>query len=425
MTHTKTETNPCNHSPSSAPPPKGPARIAGPDMAGIDTRAGKAVVTLAHVAGMVDMVALPLWVGTLMQHHGYGAREAGLTVTAFLIAVAAASLWLAPRFHRLPRWVNASLGFAVAGIAFALAALQPAAPASLPAMLPLHALAGLGVGCALSLTHGWIGRSANPHRLFATVNVALGLFAIIFLAGVPQLIARLGAQALFVVFAATMGIAAAVALAGFPGGRAEAPAGGMQAVRLPRAVWLVAGTIICLTLNQSMVFSFVERIGAARGFGTGQVNGVLIALGLVNLLPGVLAALLQKRCSPLTIGLLGPVAQAALALTLSGSAGFGPYAVASALYVSIVIFTHTFLFGLLARLDPSGRAVAATPAMMMLGSCTGPALGGFVVHTLGYPGLGWVAGGIAAVGVLTMLAVRLQGSRGGPAGPFTRVEAML
>ena len=29
---------------------------------------GKAVLTVAHVAGMIDMVALPLWIGALMQH---------------------------------------------------------------------------------------------------------------------------------------------------------------------------------------------------------------------------------------------------------------------------------------------------------------------------------------------------------------------
>ena len=93
-------------------------------------------------------------------------------------------------------------------------------------------------------------------------------------------------------------------------------------------------------------------------------------------------------------------------MTMSNSTGFAPYAVAAAFYVFMVIFTHTFLFGLLSRLDPSGRAVAATPAMMMIGSCIGPALGGAIVQGLGYPGLGWAACVVTALALIAMLQVR-------------------
>jgi predicted MFS family arabinose efflux permease len=383
-------------------------------MAAIDTRRGRIVLTLAHVAGMIDMVALPLWIGTLMEHYGYSAPQAGVTVTVFLVAVAVASLWLAPRFRRLPHWAHASAGFALALLAFLLAALQPVAAAGLAAMMALHAVAGLGVGGALSLTHGQIGRSENPHRLFATVNIALGMFAIVFLASVPHLIAGFGPKALFTVFAVTMGVATAVTLFAFPHDRAPIKVDATLPAPLPGAVYLVIATVVCLTLNQAMVFAFVERVGVGRGFGADRVNGVLIATGLVNLIPGALAMVLQKKCSPLTVGMLGPIVQAGLAVVLSSALTFMPYAVASALYVSTVIFTHTFAFGLLTRLDPSGRTVAATPAMMMLGSCTGPAIGGLLVHVLGYPGLGWVACATSTVAVLCMLLARLQLRRRGP-----------
>ena len=139
-----------------------------------NTAGGKAVLTLAHVAGMIDMVALPLWIGALMQHHGFSPPQAGITVTLFLLGVVLSSLFFAPRFNRLPRgWATAG-GFALAAAAFAAASRLPVAPTSLQPLLVLHALAGLGVGCALSFTHGSIGRSANPHRLFAVVNVEIG-----------------------------------------------------------------------------------------------------------------------------------------------------------------------------------------------------------------------------------------------------------
>lgn len=360
------------------------------------------LLAVAHVAGMIDMVALPLWVGTLMQYYGYSAPQAGLTVTAFLVSVAVCSIWLAPRFRGLPSWARAYLGFVVAAAAFFLASQSMVGPASLKMLFGLHIVAGLGTGFSLSLTHGSIGRSQNPHRLFAMANVALGLFAIVFLAGMPKLIAHLGPNTLFMAFGAVMCVGAMASVGSLEAVRAKTGPSASPSVRLPTTVWLVSAVVICLTLNQSLVFSFLERIGVARGFPPAQVQGVLIALGLVNLLPGLLATGLQHRFSARWVGLIGPVVQATLALVLSQSMTFRFYAAAGALYVAVVIFTHIFLFGLLARLDVSGRMVAATPAMMMLGSCTGPAIAGLVVNRVGYEGLGYVACGVSALALLAM-----------------------
>ena len=238
----------------------------------------------------------------------------------------------------------------------------------------------------------------------------MGIFAVVFLGAVPQLLQHFSAATLFVVIATSMGLATAVTAWSFPElaqpAESKDTAPSATATRMPRAVWFVIGVVICLTLNQAMVFGFVERMGAERGFGADRVNSVLIALGLVNLMPGLLAALLQRKWSPVAVGVAGPVGQAVLALVMSHAVTYGPYALAASLYVSMVIFTHTFLFGLLSRLDPSGRAVAATPAMMMVGSCIGPALGGAIVQGLGYPGLGWAACAVACVAVITMLQVQ-------------------
>ncbi len=384
---------------------------------------GKAVLTFAHVAGMVDMVALPVWIGALVEQYGYNAQQAGITVTLFLLGVVVASLLISPRFNRLPRKPMAAGGFALAAIAFFFAARLPVAVASFQALAAVHVVAGLGVGCALSFTHGCIGRSANPHRLFAVANVALGVFAVFFLGGVPQLIQQVGAASLFWVCTGLMAAGAVVCAMGFPDVAvlADVPAAASQAPlsvkRIPAAAWVVAGVVVCLTLNQSMVFAFIERIGVDKGFGVERVNGVLIALGLVNLTPGVLAALLQKRVSPLLVGMLGPVGQAVLALTIVNATSFAPYAVATSLYVFMVIFTHAFLFGLLARLDPTGRAVAATPAMMMIGSCIGPALAGGLVHGIGYPAVGVAVCVVTVTAVVAMLQVRrlLRAPAGMPA----------
>lgn len=369
---------------------------------------GQAVLTIGHMAGMIDMVALPLWIGSLMQHYAFSPQFAGITVTLFLLGMLVASGIMAPLFNRLPRRLITAAGFALSAASFIAITRQPMAADSFTVLAPLHALAGFFTGCALSMTHGCIGRTDNPHRQFGYANTAVGVMGVALFATLPGLTSRGGGTLVFLVFALAMGLAALAAAIAFPdpGKGPAAERAGARDGRMPRMIWVLIAVVMCLTLNQAMVFAFVERIGAERGFGADRVQSALVVLGLVNLLPGLLAALLQKRIAPATVGLLGPIGQAVLAMVLSHSTVFAAYAVATALYVSMVIFTHIFLFGLMTRLDPSGRAVTATPAMMMFGSCLGPTLGGFIVAGLGYRGLGWMACVVSAVAVLLMWQVR-------------------
>lgn len=367
-----------------------------------DSRRGRVALMVAHCAGMVDLVALPVWVGTLIGQYGFDPQQAGGLATLFLAAAVVASATLAPRFGRLPRRAVVAAGFALAGLAFFGASLRQ----DFAAMAVLHALAGLAAGSALSVTHGTIARGVNPHRLFAIVGMALGVFAIAFFAVVPPLLASAGGAALFRAFAVVMGVAAAVALLAFPhADGAAAPldpasssTGGALAP-LPRAVWFGIVGIACMGLVQAMTFAFLERVGTDRGFGLAAVTGVLVALAIVNLFPAGLAALLETRWSARAVLVTGPVLQALLVAVIMQSTVFAPYAAAASVFAAVMIFTHTFGFGLLARLEPSGRALAATPAMMMTGAAIGPILGGTLVKAFGYGSLALAAAAIAAIAV--------------------------
>ncbi len=385
-------------------------------MTKLNSWSGQATLSVGHMAGMIDLAALPLWIGSLMKFYGLAAPQAGLTVTAFLAAVVVSSVIFAPMFTRLRHRLFACLGYCMAGCAFLVASWQPVSPDSLVNFMLLHAVAGFGVGAALSVTHGAMGRSANPHRLFGIANVAMGVLAVIMFAILPGIIAAYGGQTIFRAFAITMAFGAVVALLFFPEvPQAEAPVSGKQVVNvkkpLSKAAWLTIGTIVCIALNQAMVFAFVERIGDMRDFGEGAVQNVLIVTGFVNLLPGLLAAVLQKKFAPADVGIAGPILQAVFALSVTGATTYAVFAVPATLYVALVIFTHTFMFGLLSRVDETGRAVAATPAMMMIGSAAGPALGGFIVAGVGYPGLGWAVTGFALVAVIFMLMTRRELAR--------------
>ena len=151
--------------------------------------------------------------------------------------------------------------------------------------------------------------------------------------------------------------------------------------------------------------------GADRGYGVAQITGVLIALGFVNLLPAPLAAWLQHRLPARGVLIAGPLVQAAVCALIMTRSSFQVYAAAACVFAAIIIFTHTFAFGLLARLEPSGRALAATPAMLMVGVAIGPILGGTFVKFAGYGAIAVVAAGLglgAAVAVAALVPAQAR-----------------
>lgn len=369
---------------------------------------GHLTLIVAHCAGMVDLVALPVWVGTLIQHHKLDPQQAGGLATLFLIGAVISSVFLASRFQRVQgRWVAAG-GYALAAACFGMLSQ----PLDYVTMAVLHAVGGLAAGAALSVTHGTIARSLNPHRKFAIVGVGLGVFAVLFLGATPKVIAETGGFMLFVIFGAVMLVAALICAIGFPEPEREAAVVGAPVARISRAVWFGIAGISAMALVQSMTFSFLERVGSDRGYSLSLITGVLVVLGMVNLLPAALAAMLEKRWNARHVLLAGPVIQALLAAVIMNVPSFFAYAGAASVFAAVMIFTHTFAFGLMARLEPSGRAMAATPAMLMVGAAIGPVLGGTLVKATGYGSLGLAALLIGGVAVFCMS--RLPGSAASP-----------
>lgn len=347
--------------------------------------AGVIALVIGHFSGMLDLIALPVWVGALVERYGFNPQQAGGLATLFLVGAVVASALVAPRFDRMNQRLAATLGFGVAAAAFLLASTQ----AGLMPLALLHLVAGTSVGVALSMVHGTMGHAANPHRLIALAGIALGLLAIILLAVIPQLLIAYGGPVLFQVFAGIMTVATISSALLF-----RNPVSGVEHQRRPfsRATWLTIFGISIMTFNQAMVFSFVEVIGKTRGFSPDSVLAVLIALGFVNfILPSPLAAFLQTRVSATLVTQIGPAVQAVLAIIVTSAMSFTLWAPAAAVFVSIQIFTHTFAFGRLAKLDPTGRAVAATPAMLMVGAALGPIVGGALGQNLGFAALGVAA----------------------------------
>ena len=367
-----------------------------------ESNESRVVLALGHLAGMLDLVILPLWVGGMMSTYQFEPQVAGGIVTLYLVGTLVANAMLSRGFGRLPEKAVAVVGFALPAVCFALMLIAPGMTglSNAVTLAILHFIAGAGAGAGLVMVHGVIGRSANPHRLFAIVNFGLSLWAILFFALTPGFMKTMGVNAVFAISAIMVAIAALASLLAFP--KAMAGEKSVASMATPRAnagiLALCFAGVVMLQTSQAMTFSFVERIGDWRGFSPESVKGMLVASSFLPLLAPVLAGLLQRRLPIFGVAVGGLIVHGLLAMFVTTSAGFMPYALGASFMISTVIFTHCFIFGLLADLDPSGRTNAATPSMLMIGTAIGPILGGTIAKTIGYEAIGVVALGAALTG---------------------------
>jgi predicted MFS family arabinose efflux permease len=355
---------------------------------------GRGALLVGHAAGMLDLVSMPLWVGVLIQFRHMSPSQAGLLITAYMTGVFLTSVALAPRFNRLRPRLIAIAGFIVGALAFLLIVQVD----GFIGLLPAHFIAGIGAGSGLSMVHGTISRSARPHRVFAIANFGVAVFSIAFFVTVPDAVQH-NPDVLFYVLSGLLLLGALATAAAFPIPPAEVAArfgqsSGLSVTPLRAAVILAFAGVSLQSAGQGEIYAFLERIGTWRGFSASDIGHMLAISGLLNLTSPILAVLLENVVPRLRAICIALTVHACIAITVSTATVFPFYAVAGSLLVFMSIFSHTFMFGTIAKLDPSGRTASSTPAMLMLGAAVGPALGGAVADILGFAAIGMFAGAI-------------------------------
>lgn len=359
-------------------------------MSNVNSKGATLALTIGHMAGMIDLGALPIWVGALISGYGFAPPLAGGLVSLFLLAVVLVSVLLAPVFHKLNgRWL-APLGFWISAAAFYAMTFRD----DFGYLAFMHAIAGFGTGIAISFVHGTMGKTSNPHRVFAMGATVLGIGMAVFLGLTPGLIERTDASSVFLALAAVMAFAAVIGTLLFPPARQDEHH--LEVPKFDPEIWFAITGIMCMALVQAMIFSFVERIGTELGIATAQLATIFVFVGLMNIIPPILAGFLENKLVPLSVAVVGACVQAILAYVLTHSAGLTQYVIPVLFMPFVILFTHVFVFGFLARNEQTGRAVAATPAMVMTGSASAPFVGGVLVQLGGYFALG-VAGAIVSV----------------------------
>lgn len=362
-----------------------------------------ALLALVATAGFFYVNIMAAIVDGLVTGLGFSNPQAGMVGAANIYGASVGSFTAVLLVRRIA-WRPALAVLLALLLALDLASVAIREPGLLTAMRAMHGFIG---GMAVGVTYSVMARTHSPDRAFGMlllVQFGLGGLGVMFL---PTLVPDYGARILFLSLAA-LTACALVALAAIPRFGESRRAGAAAAPRLPPAARTTAGlTLLALFLFQggNMALSaFIIRLGEHallhRDF-IGQALGWATWIGAAG---AGLVIVMGTR-----FGRLRPLL-AAMLLTLAGTAGFFWSGMQPVFFIANVgtaitwSFVVPYLFGMLARLDGSGRLATLGGFVSKLGLASGPLLAGRLLTDDDFPFLIAVAIAALALSMVAMLA---------------------
>ncbi len=261
-------------------------------------------------------------------------------------------------------------------------------------LIPVRALHGFIGGMSVGVVYSVMARLHSPDRAFGMLLVlqfGLGGLGVMFL---PSLVPIYGAKILFLVLAGLTSIALlsmlviprTIASGRSSGTRAKLPAG----TRKLTVVLALLAIFLFQAGNMSLA-AFIIRLGEESGLPRGFIGQALGWATWIGAAGAGLVIFMGTR-----LGRFRPML-AALLLTLAGTAGFfwsgsePIYFIANVGTAITWSFVIPYLFGMISRLDPSGRLAALGGFVSKSGLATGPLAAGLILRSGTFDSLIWVA----------------------------------
>ncbi|MCR6625753.1 MAG: MFS transporter [Pseudoxanthomonas sp.] len=337
-----------------------------------------ALLALIATAGFFYVNIMAAIVDGLVTGLGFSNPQAGMVGAANIYGASVGS-FIAVLLVRHVAWRQTLFILLSLLLLLDLGSMAISFPGMLTAVRALHGLIG---GMAVGVAYSVMARTHSPDRAFGMlllVQFALGGLGVMFL---PTLVPDYGARILFLSLAALTALAL-VALAMIP--RLD-PARVADAARAARMSSTARGTaalvLLALFLFQGgnmALGAFIIRLGEhfelARGF-IGQALGWATWIGAAGAGLVIVMGARFGRLRPLLVAIL---------LTLAGTAGFFWSANQPIFFIANVgtaitwSFVVPYLFGMLSRLDSSGRLATLGGFVSKLGLASGPMLAGRVL----------------------------------------------
>ena len=378
-----------------------PAHTAAPDAT--DRLWLYALLALVATAGFFYVNIMAAIVDGLVTGLGFSNPQAGMVGAANIYGASVGS-FIAVLLVRRIAWRPALFALLALLLLIDLSSTVLRDATVLTAVRALHGLVG---GMAVGVTYSVMARTRSPDRAFGMlllVQFGLGGGGVMFL---PTLVPEYGARILFLSLAALTAVAL-VALATIPRFDDARPVDAQARATLsPMARGTAVLVLLALFLFQGgnmALGAFIIRLGEHFHLGRdfiGQALGWATWIGAAGAGLVIFMGARFGRLRPLLVAML---------LTLAGTAGFfwsGSQPVFFIANIGTAItwsFVVPYLFGMLSRLDTSGRLATLGGFVSKLGLASGPMLAGRLLADDDFPFLIAVAIVALAVSGVAMLA---------------------
>ncbi|MBU2979995.1 MFS transporter [Alteromonas sp. C1M14] len=353
----------------------------------------KAIAALiaCHVAGLVFLPAMPLVMGAFVSDFAANSHWLGRIASLQLLTTACGALCfsvMAGRFDCRKLVLFAISTEIILNIATANAN-------GVVALLTLRGLSGFAQGTLLAAAGAGAALTTRTEKTFAWYNIALATFAVIVLICGATVVPRYGNAGVFGLIVCVDVLTLLVVLKQFPSFRltSKHPTSFFKGVTTIPGALQVLFALGLFGVALSGTQTFMERLGFFHG-STLDVMALALACGWCIAVASPFLLLLYCSRARTSFWLLsaayGTIALLALALSFAPTAAI--FLVAMALFTPVIMFIEPLQFGVLGRLDDSGRLAALGPAAISVGCGAGPLLTSMVVNNFSLVGVGLFAG---------------------------------
>ncbi len=330
-----------------------------------------------YALGFLGIVMMPLLVGVYISKFGVKEDLAGLLVFCDLGALSFTSITLSTRVHRWPKRVLSVLGILIIVVANAICLVVDA----FAYLLAARILAGIGAGALLTSVCALASHTPSPERTYALMNIMFGVLGAALYTLMPFVLDTLEGRGIFLLYIVPAILLSPTILFLTETVSAYGDADKAMVINLP-VVLLFLGLAI-FTISDVGIWAYIDVRAQQIAISLESRSNIYMLVALGNIFAPLAAYLLGRR-----LGLVFPLALAALAMSaacicIALSVSFGLWATGLVMLSGAFTFSITYVFGICAIVDQTGRVAGAAPGITGVAQAIAPLLAGFVIVTSG------------------------------------------
>lgn len=360
-----------------------------------------AMAGLGVIGSLGTFSFLPLVVSQAIAGLGLDPSAAGLLATAEMAAGGVATFLASFVVHRIDRRRIALLGLIliVAGSAISEGISH------FGVMVFGRLVTGVGEGSLIAAVIASMAGTRLPERNFGLWTIANMVAASLLLYAImPAVAASWGLTGVFGAYLC-LALPGFALLAWYPDDTpvpraATTPAAATSASRLGAGVCLCLTAILLSHLAHGGIWAYMQRFGAASGISAAVTTRALGYAAFAGLLGGALVTLLGTRWGRALPNAAALVLSAASALLVTTGRTPGTFVTAAMCFYLAWVFGLPYLMGIIAALDPQGRAATLGIVMQNVGLAAGPAGAGALAAGLQYRAVALVGLGLYLLALL-------------------------